>query len=63
MVAEHFNAQSHRLLPGDIAVSGTEHIGFVVSPHELVEAMDARHGVVLSALPSRIFGWLVLRRR
>jgi len=61
LVAERFNPQSHKLLPGDIAVSGTEHIGFVVSPNELVEAMDARHGVVLSALPARIVGWLVLR--
>ena len=51
VVAEHFNAQSHGLLPGDIAVSGTEHIGFVVSPHELVEAMDARHGVVSPFCP------------
>lgn len=61
LIADRFNPQSQKLLPGDIAVSGTEHIGFVLSPNELVEAMDARDGVVLSALPGRISGWLVLR--
>lgn len=63
LVAESFNPQAHKLEPGDIPCLGNEHIGFVVSPTEMIEAMDARHGVVSSLLPGRIVSWTVVRPR
>lgn len=61
LITDNFRPSANALRPGDVACNGDEHIGFVLSATELVEAMDARNGVVLSRLPSRITGWTVVR--